>query len=220
VGRYGRAAAPEADEADPLMDRVMPAYDIVERHHIRVAAPPAVTFATACDLELNRSPLVRAIFRARERILGSAPDTARRPTAFLALVKSIGWGVLAEEPGRELVLGAVTQPWLANVVFHPLPPASFEKFDEPGYVKIAWTLRVDPAGDAGSMFRTETRALATDPAARVKFRRYWSLVSPGVVLIRRLLLGPVRAEAERRARPLRYFSTDSRMCRVSGRRTR
>jgi hypothetical protein len=50
------------------------------------------------------------------------------------------------------------------------------------------------------MFRTETRAVGTDPAARARFRRYWSLVSPGVFLIRRLSLAPIRAEAERRAR--------------------
>ena len=49
------------------------------------------------------------------------------------------------------------------------------------------------------MFRTETRAVATDAAARAKFRRYWSFLSPGIVLIRWLMLGPVKAEAERRA---------------------
>src|SRR5207247_623095 len=37
--RYGRAAPPNVDDADVLLDRFMPAYDIAERHHIRVAAP-------------------------------------------------------------------------------------------------------------------------------------------------------------------------------------
>ena len=50
------------------------------------------------------------------------------------------------------------------------------------------------------MFRTETRAVATDAFARLKFRRYWALVSPGVALIRQTSLGPLKAEAERRAR--------------------
>jgi len=70
-------------------------------------------------------------------------------------------------------------------------------------VKIVWTLRVDPAGAAGSIFRTETRAATTSPAARLKFRRYWSLVSPGVIWIRRVSLGLVKTEAERRARLVR-----------------
>jgi hypothetical protein len=45
--------------------------------------------------------------------------------------------------------------------------------------------------------------VATDAVARLRFRRYWSFVSPGIVLIRYATLGPLRAEAERRARELR-----------------
>jgi hypothetical protein len=40
----------------------------------------------------------------------------------------------------------------------------------------------------------------TDPSARAKFRRYWVMVSPGVLLIRREMLRLVKREAERRAR--------------------
>jgi hypothetical protein len=50
------------------------------------------------------------------------------------------------------------------------------------------------------VFRTETRALATDPESRARFRRYWTLVSPGIVLIRWEMLRLVKREAERRAR--------------------
>ena len=67
-------------------------------------------------------PVVRAIFKTREVVLGSEPDTAVHPRGLLALTKSIGWGVVAEVPGREVVMGAVTQPWYANVVFRPLSP--------------------------------------------------------------------------------------------------
>ena len=56
------------------------------------------------------------------------------------------------------------------------------------------------SGPHESMFRTETRAVATDDFARLTFRRYWALVSPGVALIRRSSLGPLKAGAERRAR--------------------
>ena len=97
-------------------------------------------------------------------------------------------------------MGAVTQPWRADVVFRSLPPHEFVEFDEPGYVKIAWTLRADTRDATTSTFRTETRALATDATARFKFRRYWAFLSPGIVLIRRASLKPLRTEAERRAR--------------------
>jgi hypothetical protein len=97
-------------------------------------------------------------------------------------------------------MGAVTQPWMADVVFRPLPPDEFAAFHEPDYVKIVWTLRADPVGAADSVFRTETRVATTDPTARARFRRYWSFASPGIILIRWMTLGPLKAEAERRAR--------------------
>jgi hypothetical protein len=95
-------------------------------------------------------------------------------------------------------MGAVTQPWRAYVVFRAVPPDRFAAFDEPDHVKIAWTLRVDEVAPDQSVFSTETRAIATDAAARARFRWYWSTFSPGIA-IRRLSLGPVRREAERRA---------------------
>src|SRR4249919_1641055 len=36
--RYGRTAAAAPDGSDAMLDEVMPHYDVVERHHIRVAA--------------------------------------------------------------------------------------------------------------------------------------------------------------------------------------
>ena len=198
--RYGQPAQASPADADPLLDRFMPVYDVVERHRIEVAAPPEITFAAACEQDLMATPVARSIFKAREVVLGSEPDSASHPRGLLAMTKSIGWGVLAEVPGREIVMGAVTQPWFANVVFRALPPDAFLAFEDPDYVKIVWTLRADPAGVNGSMFRTETRVMTTDAAARAKFRRYWSFFSPGIILIRRASLGPLKREAERRAR--------------------
>ena len=186
--RYGHAAAATGDDVDPLLDRLMPTYDIVERHHVTVGAPAESTFAAACEQDMMTLPVVRSIVKAREFILGSKPDTAERPRGLIEYTKSIGWGVLAEVPGREIVMGTVTQPWQANVVFRPLPPDQFAAFNEPGYVKIVWTLRTDPLGTHASMFRTETRAVATDASARAKFRQYWSFLSPGIIAIRWAML--------------------------------
>jgi hypothetical protein len=132
-------------------------------------------------------------------MLGARADTAARPRGIVALTTSIGWGVLAEVPGRELVMGAVTQPWKADVVFRALPPHEFASFRDPDYMKIVWTLRADPIDAAHSVFRTETRAVATDTVSRRNFRRYWSLLSPGIVLIRWMALGPLKIDAERLA---------------------
>ena len=110
-------------------------------------------------------------------LLGSHPDNLRRPRTLLAQARELGWAVLSEVPGREIVLGAVTRPWDANPIFRPLPAREFAGFHEPGYVKIVWTLRADPLGDTESIFRTETRVVTTDPIARAKFRMYWAFAS-------------------------------------------
>jgi hypothetical protein len=207
--RYGDAPRlTGADDQDALLDTFMPDYEIVERHRVQIAAPAEIALAAASEMDLQGSVISRGIFKARERILGADPDATVRPRGLLAFVTSLGWGVLAEIPGREIVMGAVTQPWLANVVFRALPPDEFAAFHEPDYVKIVWTLRADPLGPAESMFRTETRAVATDPVSRARFRRYWSFLSPGIILIRWVSLGPLKVEAERRARESSALKTD------------
>ena len=197
--RYGHPSPPRHDEIDALLDHFMPEYEVAERHHVRVGAPPAITLSAASEADLQQSMLVRGIFKAREWVLGSEPDALARPKGLIVEMESLGWRVLAEKPGREIVVGAVTQPWMANVTFRGLAPHEFRAFREPGYVKIVWTLRADPVGSSESMFRTETRVVTTDVAARKKFRWYWARFSPGIVVIRRAMLGNVKREAERRA---------------------
>ncbi len=205
--RYGHARPPAAsDETDALLDQFMPEYEVAERHHILVSAPAGIAFSAANDLDLTQSGVIQAIFKTRELVLRARPNSSARPQALLAQMKALGWGVLAEIPGHEIVMGAATQPWMANVVMRALPPDQFAAFREPGYVKIVWTLRADPTGSAESVARTETRVTTTDPTARAKFRRYWSFFSPGIILIRHIALGMVKKEAERRAR------TSERVC--------
>lgn len=194
---YGRPA--RSGRRDELLDRFMPEYEVRERHEAAVAAPADVTFAAARELDLGHAPLVRGIFTARQLFMGGrAASAPSRP--FVDETIALGWRVLAENPGRQLVLGAVTQPWQADVVFRGLPPEEFAVFAEPGYVKIVWTIEAAPLGTDASLFRTETRVVATDPVARARFRRYWAVVRPGIVMIRREMLRLVRRRAERLAR--------------------
>ena len=194
-GRVGRAG----QESDELLDRFLPDYEVVERQQIRVRAPAAITLAAAREQDLVASPAIRSIFRARELILGATPDERSQPCGLIRQVQSLGWLVLAERTDREIVVGAVTRPWEPNVTFRGVSPEKFAAFDEPDYVKIVWNLRADPLGGCESLFRTDTRAAATDAAARAKFRWYWSFFSPGIRLIRWLSLGPLKRDAEARA---------------------
>ncbi len=219
--RYGRMKRKvTTGESDSLLDLYMPEYEVVDQHQILVAAPAESTFAAACEMNMSQPSIIRAIFKTRELALRCAaamfsgklsacserskrPDATSQQKSFLAAMKELGWGVLAEIPGREIVFGAVTQPWLTSPVFRAVPAGEFAAFHEPEYVKIVFTLCADPVSNSESIIRTETRATTTNRAARVKFRRYWSLVSAGVILIRRVLLKSVKTEAERRTRESR-----------------
>ena len=196
---YGNPPAPGLDGNDELLDRFMPEYDVVDRRSIAIAAPAAEVLAAAKEQDLFDLPLVHAIFRARELALGASPGEPALPGGLLAATRSLGWGVLADRPDREIVVGAVTKPWEPHVTFRALPPDEFAAYHTPGDVKIIWTLRVDPVDSGRSIFRTETRAVATDPIARERFRSYWSLVSPGVSAIRWLSLRALKRDAERRS---------------------
>ena len=192
--RYGKPSrrGPE----DCVLDELMPSYEVREVHETKIAAPADVAFAVAQEMDLQQSPLVQAIFTGREVLMGGS-RVPRKPKSLLSEVTALGWRVLFEAPGRHLVMGAVTQPWEPDVKFRGLPPDEFISFSEPGYAKIAWTLVAEPAGPSACVFRTETRVTTTDSESRRKFRKYWSLVSPGVLLIRREMLRLVRRESER-----------------------
>jgi hypothetical protein len=184
-----------------LIDAVMPDPEVDECHEIHVAAPADVTFAAATELDLQASPINAAVVGLRTLPARLRGEEVREPAAsegLLAETRALGWGELASDPGRELVMGAVCQPWQGEVVFRSMPPGEFAAFNEPGYAKIVWTLRVEPDGDGTCIFRTRTRVATTDASARLQFRRYWSIFSPGILLIRLEMLRLLRATAPRR----------------------
>ena len=160
--RYGTPTPGAPDEVDPLLDRFMAAYEIVERHNVRVQAPAEITLAAAYEQDLFGSPVIRAIFKARELALGSTPDERARPRALVPQMLALGWGILAEVPGREIIMGGVTKPWEPNPRFRALDPAQFAAFDEPDYVKIVWSLRADAVG-AAPMSRSSAPRRARQP---------------------------------------------------------
>ena len=170
--------------------------DVRERHEALVAAPAELTFEVAENFELESLIVVRTLFRLRATLLGARYE--ERHQGLLHEMEQLGWQKLAYAPRRELVMGAVTQPWVGDVKFRAIPSERFAAFDEPGLVKIAWTLEAEPVGAARTRFATETRVVATDENARKRFRAYWRKFGLGILLIRRVAVPALKREAERR----------------------
>jgi hypothetical protein len=185
-------------EIPDLLDPFIAMPDVRERRQVIIRAPTSIVFDVACDLDMNSISAIRTIFWLRAKAMGAAGRRTKQKAGLIAEMLNIGWGCLAEVSNQFFVGGAVCQPSQADVVFSAIKPERFASFAEPDCVKIAWTLETEALGPALTRFATETRAVATDDEARVKFRRYWRTFGIGVVLIRCLLLSTVRRQAEQR----------------------
>lgn len=193
--RYGK---PKKDAgADSLLDIFIPQYEVGIRRQIDVNAPADVTFGVACGAKMDDSAIIASLFKLRELIFGHPTVEIPQHDTLVEQVKAFGWVVLADVPGREIVFGTATQPWKADAIFRPVPPDQFAAFNEPGYVKIVWTLRADPVTPGSCIAKTETRVVTTDATARARFRWYWSCLSPGIKIIRMVMLRRIKATAER-----------------------
>ena len=195
--QYGRflTGAP----VNPLLDRFLPQFEIDEKWEEEVKAPVEVTHAAALQFNLLRSPISRLIFRTRELLLGGRHEKSEAAKPFREAAREIGWVILSEVPGRSIVFAAVTKPWESNPHFIGLGPEEFKAFNDPGFVKIIFSIETDPLMLYTSVFRTCTRVATTDREARRRFRLYWAFLSVGIRIIRREILRLVKSEAERKA---------------------
>ena len=107
-----------------------------------------------------------------------------------------GGFVILEDTPDELVLGAIGRFWRASGGMKHVEPDRFRGFSDPGWAKVAFAFRVEQI-DARTVLETETRVVATDHAARLKFGRYWRLIRPASGAIRIAWLRAIRRHAER-----------------------
>ena len=186
-----------------ILDRVLPRYDVSERHARTLGVSLDVAWRALWSADLAGGAVVRLLMGLRAlpaALLG--PDTLRRTPRRVRLEELIafGFGKLAEEPGREVVLGIEGRFWRPLGNLDPFDRTSFERPVEPGRARAAWSFALEPAGVGRTRLTTETRVLCGDPRSRRKFKLYWLLVRPGSGWIRRAILASVAREAGRQSR--------------------
>lgn len=181
------------------LDEFIPQPEVRERFSIKVHAPAAMVLDTACNFDMQSPRLVRIIFRMREFLMHASTAQERKPQGLLDETRALGWGLLAQTP-RFVICGATCRPWEADVTFTPISPQQFTAYSEPDRVKIAWSLETESVTPEVTLLSQETRVIATDAQARLKFRRYWRWARFGIIAIRLLLLPAVRREAEKKSK--------------------
>jgi hypothetical protein len=194
------------------MDEFSPHFDVAVVHSDVFRAAPADCYRAAMEVDLFQAPLARALLgiralprraagRLRVRTATASAAEASPSTFRLKDLVGLGWILLGETPGVELVLGQVSRPWraVADPTDAKPTPEEFTNFDAPGYAKITAGLRIDPYGNDSSIVTIETRVALTDEESRRRFRRYWLVIGPFSSFIRRIALRLVAAELDRAA---------------------
>jgi hypothetical protein len=167
-----------------LLERFAADYDVRESHMVTIDADADLSYRSVLGADLVRSRVIRILFRVRG-LPTKVPLTLRDMTR-------LGFAVLDEDPGTEIVFGLVGRFWLAKGGLRRVDASDFVEFSEPGFIKAAMNFRVESASPGRSTVTTETRVIATDPGSLRSFRRYWVIVAPFSPLIRRRMLSLIR----------------------------
>lgn len=182
-----------------LIESFAPNPDAVETHRIEIAASCEAVYQGLWTADLGGSPVVKSLLVLRslpEFVLH--PGRRRRPNQKVTLQTLIeaGFGRLAEEPGREIVLGVAGRFWrpIGNIL--PFNQGNFRGPVPPGFARAVWNFTVEEANAGRTILSTETRVVCGDTASRLKFRAYWLVVRPFSGLIRLIMLRAVRRACE------------------------
>jgi hypothetical protein len=189
-----------------LIDELLPAYDVRERHHTRVRASAAATYAAIRSADLADAPLARALLGVRALAAALPHGRAglralrrrRHEPVTLGTLERHGFRVVAARPPEEIVLGLEGRFWTLGGGLATPPPAAFRLCGPtPGTARAVWSFTTRELGPSLVELATETRVQCADAAARRRFLPYWALVRPGSGVLRRLMLGAIRRAAER-----------------------
>jgi hypothetical protein len=186
------------------LDRLVPSFQAVERHSTTIAASSDQVWTAMSQVTTGELRLFRVLMGVRVlpgRLVGSPRARFDGDEPLLGWVVRFGFSILGEDVRRELVFGAIAQPWrlaggrgiaIAN-------GQDFAAFDQPGYAKMAANFRLDPITSKAVQLSTETRVACTDPTSARRFARYWRLIRPASGAIRRSWLAAIERRAERDA---------------------
>lgn len=180
------------------LDQFTPLYEFNELHSIRVTAPRGRVYRAIKMVTADEIPLFRTLTWIR-RGGRHSPESILNPAENIPLLEvatKTAFLVLAEEPGREIVLGTAVMVPAEFRATKRLVPEDFRAVQQPGFAIAMMNFVVEDDGAEACFVSTETRIRATDPSARRRFAAYWRMIYPGSALIRRMWLRAIKKRAE------------------------
>lgn len=162
-----------------LIQQFLPEPRHREIHRIFVRARPEAAWEAARHFDAGEIPWIQLLFNLRTlpaRLTGHAVEVADTRIGVDQIADNDnGFYILAENPGREVVIGSVGQFWHLEIPFAGITPVEFRDFDAPGWGKLAWSISVAPYGN-GSTVAFELRTTATDDVSWDKLQRYFLVI--------------------------------------------
>jgi hypothetical protein len=196
-----------------LLKSLLPRYDATRIERRVLTDRPTAVWEAVLDADFARTaeevPAVRFLFGMRSAAERAVAAVRGRPAPAAPAVESMRlaelpsrgeWVALAQDPPREIAFGAVGRFWAGETVWEEIHAAEFATFDEPGFAKIACSFHVWPCGPSSTLVTYECRTLATDPAARRAFLRYWRPLSPFIGVVLRAQLSTIETTLEEASR--------------------
>jgi hypothetical protein len=189
--------------AGTVLDWLMPTFQATERHSATIAASVDQVWAALTQVTVGELGLFRLLMGLRAlpgRLLSRPRARFAADEPLLGWAVRFGFTILGEDAGRELVVGAIGQPWRlgGGRGIAVAGGDDFTAFDQAGYAKMAANFRLVPiAGGRATQLSTETRVACTDAASARRFARYWWLIRPASGAIRRSWLAAIKRRAER-----------------------
>ncbi|MEP6708257.1 MAG: hypothetical protein ABJC05_12095 [Pyrinomonadaceae bacterium] len=177
-----------------LIDSFVPVPDAAEKHSIEIAANREAVYQALWTTDFGASWIVKGllILRSLPKFLLHPRQAQANRRITLQTIIGAGFGILAEAPNREIVLGVTGPFWrpVGNVL--PFNEENFRGTVPSGVACAVWNFVVEDRGEGRTILSTETRIICGDSSSRRKFRAYWLFVRPFSGLIRRLMLRAVR----------------------------
>ena len=178
------------------LDDVIPDPQHRMRHARNVAAPPVVVWDELLGVSMSALPLTRALEGLRllpARLAGRN----RQPLAGRSFLDVTPIPVLFSERPHVVISAGLSQAWrlLGGATPPQLDAGALRAWSQPGWIKVAMEFRLE-SNPVGTLLRTETRMLTTDPRTRRAFAAYWFLIRPASGAIRREVLRVVADRAE------------------------
>jgi hypothetical protein len=176
--------------------------DVIPNPHHRmchsriVGAPLTVVWDELHRVTMSALPLGRALEGVRllpARLAGRKHP----PLAGRTFLEVTPIPVLFSEPPQVVISAGLSQAWrlLGGLTPPHVDAAALRHWSQPGWIKVGMEFRLE-AILGGTLLRTETRMLATDPRTRRAFATYWFFIHASSGAIRREVLRIVARRAE------------------------